>query len=1108
MRTPIFGPFDVSRSPNVSDNRLINLYPELVDTKQGKAVGALYLTPGLDLLATVGTGPIRGLHPLGDTLYVVSGGAVYALDPAYNATLLSGVLEAGGVSMIDNGTQIAIFVGNTGAIAPIGYALIGGVIGAGGSAYTVGDQITLNANDGTQVATAIIEVSAVLGGAVTAFTFVQNGSFPVQPTGFTQASTTGGGSGLTLTTPTYSGTQGLSPIALPYSDIDQPISAAYQDGFGVINQPGSNLWFQSDLLDLSVWNPLNFASASGDPDDVLAIAMVHREIWLLKERESEVWYNAGTPNFTFARLEGVYIEAGIEAIASLQRSGENLLWLARTNTGDSIVVLAAGHAAQRISTHAVEYWIQQATPAERAAATAWVYQQQGHEFYVLNVADQTWVYDIIDSQKAGVPLWHQRASVYDPAGSGGGPLRPPWNTANAAITLGDATLSASGTSGGGSNALAVVLDGQQSMWDLPAMADHPTGILSFWCYIPSTPGAGQVNPPTISDFFKLTGAFSYFMAAPNQGAMFIGQSYAGDTQVTVANISNASQAVVTLQDCLVSQLPAVGAKLELFLQASAGWPASQGYIFDIVATNPSTVTLDWDTSGFPAYAPTSPSTVRFCYVTDVSIGTSAVVTFNVAHGLLPLDPCFVALSGFEQDVNWFSLNNKVVKLLGSTATTLTIDANTMGFAAWIPAQNFMRAYVANALDIFLASDAAQDQFFAVRTTPPLALDTWLNVKMSWDTGWPAGSKKFVMTISSTENVTAYWIRDADASFNVGYSQASASDANASWKALGNGTVSDVSGFGYLAEYYFNAAGPFMDFTLSVNDSRFRDPTTNTPIDLGPDGSGPTGSAPTFYLSLRSNALSPPPALTWWEPNNVNLVQSPGVLGGIGDGTSMVLSWWMDRNTASGGSGLIFGVGSTVTWDNETSPFNVTVSLFNSVGGSFVFSFPADMGSGANVRVAVDTNHAIGAKIVHAYVGTVEQTITVITDDTNNLSVHWQDGSSDFTMLKNISGWLAEIWFGPNQFFDISGTQFVDGSGNPVNLGSNGQNPSGTSPTVFLHLNSGDPVTNLNTNLGTGGNFTGADTMLLTNGSRFTDNRAGTGALRLATAPLLIAPTAP
>src|SRR5712664_3074724 len=123
MKTPFFGPFDVTRSTNLADNQLINLRPELVETHDGKNVGALMGTPGLDLLSEIGLGPIRGLRQVNNTLlYVVSGENVYTVGTSsWNGTLIGSITESvAQVSMIDNGKQVAIFGKAAAWVAPAG----------------------------------------------------------------------------------------------------------------------------------------------------------------------------------------------------------------------------------------------------------------------------------------------------------------------------------------------------------------------------------------------------------------------------------------------------------------------------------------------------------------------------------------------------------------------------------------------------------------------------------------------------------------------------------------------------------------------------------------------------------------------------------------------------------------------------------------------------------------------------------------------------------------------------------------------------------------------------------------------------------------------------
>jgi hypothetical protein len=111
MKTPILGSAYVARSVNAADNRMVNLFPEVIP-EGGKEAGFLSRAPGLNFLQTVGTGPIRALwahQTNGSDFYVVSGNQFYKLT-GLNATptLLGTVAGTGPVSIADNGTQLFI----------------------------------------------------------------------------------------------------------------------------------------------------------------------------------------------------------------------------------------------------------------------------------------------------------------------------------------------------------------------------------------------------------------------------------------------------------------------------------------------------------------------------------------------------------------------------------------------------------------------------------------------------------------------------------------------------------------------------------------------------------------------------------------------------------------------------------------------------------------------------------------------------------------------------------------------------------------------------------------------------------------------------------------
>jgi hypothetical protein len=187
-------------------------------------------------------------------------------------------------------------------------------------------------------------------------------------------------------------------------------TVAFIDGYIVYNPPNTQLLYSVNTIaigggaiDPLVYDLLNVAAAEGSPDLIQAIIPDHREIWVLGTNSVEVWYNAGTANFPFARIQGAFNELGCSAAYSVAKLDNTLFWLGSDARGKGIVYKAQGYSGLRISTHAVEFAIQ--NYANISDAVAYTYQQEGHSFYVLSFpsANTTWVYDV------SVNGWHERA---------------------------------------------------------------------------------------------------------------------------------------------------------------------------------------------------------------------------------------------------------------------------------------------------------------------------------------------------------------------------------------------------------------------------------------------------------------------------------------------------------------------------------------------------------------------------------------------------------------------------------------------------------------------------------------------------------------------------
>ena len=178
----------------------------------------------------------------------------------------------------------------------------------------------------------------------------------------------------------------------------------FLDGYLLFNKPGTPQFYATGLRALT-FDALDFATKEAWSDDIVTPWSEHRELWLLGEQTSEVWYNTGNTDFPFERNSGAFMQHGCAAPYSVSRLGETFAFLATDERGACQVVIANGYNLQKISTTALDYAF--STYEAVNDAIAFTYRASGHEFYQLTfpTANVTWVYDLTTN------MWHQRASL-------------------------------------------------------------------------------------------------------------------------------------------------------------------------------------------------------------------------------------------------------------------------------------------------------------------------------------------------------------------------------------------------------------------------------------------------------------------------------------------------------------------------------------------------------------------------------------------------------------------------------------------------------------------------------------------------------------------------
>jgi hypothetical protein len=179
----------------------------------------------------------------------------------------------------------------------------------------------------------------------------------------------------------------------------------YLDTYFIFNKPGTPQFYISGSLALT-FDALDFANKQSFSDLLTTLAVAKRELWLLGNRTTEVWYDQGATDigagsFPFAEVQSVFVDHGCAAKYSVATYDNAVFWLTADRQGQGIVMQGAGYQTKRVSTYAIEAEI--AGYATISDAIGFTYQIAGHTFYVLTfpTADKTWSYDV------NLGEWHE-----------------------------------------------------------------------------------------------------------------------------------------------------------------------------------------------------------------------------------------------------------------------------------------------------------------------------------------------------------------------------------------------------------------------------------------------------------------------------------------------------------------------------------------------------------------------------------------------------------------------------------------------------------------------------------------------------------------------------
>jgi len=208
----------------------------------------------------------------------------------------------------------------------------------------------------------------------------------------------------------------------------------------------------------------------------------------------------------------------------------------------------------------------------------------------------------------------------------------------------------------------------------------------------------------------------------------------------------------------------------------------------------------------------------------------------------------------------------------------------------------------------------------------------------------------------------------------------------------------------------------------------------------------------------------------------NYLEKTSNFTGITDSSRGIINFWV---YSTGTNEYILngydGANEIISITNPGAGAFIQLSLTDGANTFVVRSNDALTGSQWNlVQISWDTNFTTGNKIAHIYINGSSSGNTISVDDgafsaDYSAVTKWTVGAQASSGGALLSRCLAQFYFQPGSLLDFSVSGNRDkfqSSGDPIFIGRQGENPTGTAALLYLTSS----VANVGLNSGTGGNF--------------------------------------
>ena len=196
---------------------------------------------------------------------------------------------------------------------------------------------------------------------------------------------------------------GVTLVQVTDPDLGIALDMLWVDGY-FMTTDGSFL-VVTDINDPMSVNPLKYGSSESDPDPVIALRKVRKEVLAINRYTTEFFQNVGGTGFPFSRIDGALIQKGAIGTMACANFLDSVAFVGSGRNEAPGVYLAQSGSVTKLSTPEIDTILGDYPEGELSSVVVEARVSRGQSHLLIHLPDQTLVFDGISSVVNSEPVW-------------------------------------------------------------------------------------------------------------------------------------------------------------------------------------------------------------------------------------------------------------------------------------------------------------------------------------------------------------------------------------------------------------------------------------------------------------------------------------------------------------------------------------------------------------------------------------------------------------------------------------------------------------------------------------------------------------------------------